>query len=111
MEGVCLVEMICAFPWSSYIVAILLELRGGKVAMLGVGGGSLGARPSENGSFTPAARGGGESHFDIDLAVALGPPPPALGGLSTLFPVNADGVCSGVLVFEPGVFGGSQVVM
>ena len=48
----------------------------------------------------------GESHFDIDLAAALGPPPPALGGLSDLLPVRANGVRSGVLVFEPGVFGG-----
>ena len=47
-----------------------------------------------------------DSHFDIDLAVALGPPPPTLGGLSVLFPVNADGVRRRVLVFEPGVFGG-----
>ena len=51
-------------------------------------------------------RRGGGSHFDIGLAVAFGPPPPALGGLSDLLPERANGVRSGVLVFEPGVLGG-----
>ena len=59
---------------------------------------------SEKTSFVPPPRaGGGECHPAI--AACVGPPPPPLAALDRL-PVYTEGIRRGVLVLEPGVFGG-----